>query len=104
MANDSTVVMRRTRVKLLDTCLMRIVHRDSPLAPSTLLGPRCCSRLAASTGSRPFLLGSVMEIVKMQKKGGRNKKKREKGKKERKALERAYSRSVLRRAQTAGTG
>jgi hypothetical protein len=43
-----------TRVRLLDTCLMRIVHTDSPRAPSTLLGPWCCRRRAASEPSIPF--------------------------------------------------
>ena len=44
-----------TRVRLFETCLKRIVHTDSPLAPSTLLGPWRCRRMAASDVAMPFL-------------------------------------------------
>lgn len=46
---------RLTRVRLFETCLRRIVHTDSPLAPSTVLGPWCCRRRAASAPSSPCL-------------------------------------------------
>jgi hypothetical protein len=43
MQTDSSdgqgLAMIHTRVRLFDTCLKRIFHKDSPSAPLTLLGP-----------------------------------------------------------------
>lgn len=58
MANDRIVVITRTRVRELETCLSSIVQSDIPLAPSTLLGPFCCRRAAASAPVRPFLMAA----------------------------------------------
>lgn len=44
-----------TRVRLFDTCLSRIFHKESPLAPSTLLSPSRSRRDAASARESPFL-------------------------------------------------
>ena len=54
MAKDSAMTMRSTTVKLLDTCLRRISHTDSPLAPWTAFGPSWPRRRAASAPLRPW--------------------------------------------------
>lgn len=63
MANDRIAVITRTRVRELETCLSRIVQSDIPLAPSTLLGPFCRRRAAASAPVRPFLVAACQSTL-----------------------------------------